>query len=183
MVTVSARLLLAALLLGLGAAAGPTVARAAPPPTLDADGRQLRLQGSGTRTVWFTDVYSVALYLSQPASRTAQVLAPERAKAFRVEVLYDGTMPDRPPASWRDELLPVLGRDQEEKLRSAYEGLRRGDRIVVRYAPAAGTTVTVAGRRLLFETGHRLMDAFVHLWLGDHPVSDDLRRALLAGSP
>lgn len=84
-------------------------------------------------------------------------------KAPRIPLLYEGSLPDRIPAQWREELVPVLSPEQMRRLRDTYAALGQGDVLLIASAPAGGTRVSVGDRIALTDPGHALMDAFLAL--------------------
>jgi hypothetical protein len=57
--------------------------------------------------------------------------------------------------------------------------LRHGDVVLIEYAPRKGTSVHVNRSILVLGEAHELMLAFLDHWLGQRPVSEDLKRTLL----
>ena len=152
----------------------------AAPESIEVSGTRLNLQGQGTRSKFFFDLYSVALYLRHPFSDDAGRIWDESVpKALRVEILYNGALPDEIPQSWKAELLPALTFEQKETLARAYAQLTTGDTIRITYSPDSGTRIVVGGRVVLTDQGGALMRAFLDLWAGRSPVSKELRGALL----
>lgn len=168
--------LLIAVILGLA----PT-AFAVTPGSLEVSGTRLSLQGQGTRSKFFVDLYSVALYLPHrfPADEAGRIWNERLPKALRVQILYNGSLPDKIPQSWKAELQPALTFEQKEALAQAYGNLNTGDTIHITYAPDSGTRIAVGDRVVLTDRGDALMRAFLDLWAGRSPVSKELRGALL----
>lgn len=134
----------------------------------------------GTRDILLIDLYRAALYLPHRTSDMRYIHDPRVPKAFRLQIVYSGDKPDQLPRAWREKLLPVLQGSQVERLRHAYAVCQPGDLISIHYIPAVGTRVWWRDRLLIAQDGHELMRAFLDLWLGDSPVSDTLRYALLS---
>lgn len=155
------------------------LAGAAAPPTITVAGEELVRAGQGERKRWFIDLYKVGFYL--PRGRTILSAAADRSvpKAFRIQVTYEGKLPDDIPRQWRQQLLPPLDGAQARALNDMYARLQRGDVVMVRYVPGDGTRLNRNGVHVLSTPGHRLMAAFVDLFLGANPVSEDLRAELL----
>ena len=159
----------------------PAVADAPVPQTMTIGGRELVLNGYGTRTSYTYDLYTVALYLPQPMTSAERIDDPSIAKAFRVEAVYEGSMPDEVPEAWRSELLPPLSQQQVATLKDAFDTLESSDIVGVTFVPGSGTTVQLNDEVVLYDPGHDLMAAAIDLWLGPDPVSADIRSQLLAG--
>ena len=61
---------------------------------------------------------------------------------------------------------------------------KKGMRITLDWLSAAGTTVTVNGKAAgLPILGEDFYRALLKIWLGDKPVQDDLKKALLGEKP
>jgi hypothetical protein len=53
---------------------------------------------------------------------------------------------------------------------------------MIEYAPGRGTTVRINRTIAVLRARHELMLAFLDHWLGQRPVSDEVKGALLGGS-
>lgn len=98
-----------------------------------------------------------------------------------MDVQYGGELPDRIPSEWRRELEPALSDPERRKLRDAYAALTQGDTIRIAYAPGRGATLSVSGADVLSTDGHELIAAFLEIWLGRTPVSEEVKEKLLEG--
>ena len=163
--------------LAIWAAASTAVAQ---PEMLDVGGRSLPLKSQATRSEMFglVDLYQVALYAPANISSVEGLRPKDVPKALRVEVQYNGSLPDEVPSGWRSELDPALNKEQSAKLRSAYAKLEPKDEILITYVPERGTTLRVSGNEVLTNAGYEVMAAFLDIWLGQTPVSEDVKDAL-----
>lgn len=173
--------LVALLALLAGAPAQAQLAPPAAPAAVAHAGGELQLVGRATRQSLWVDLYSVALYLAEPRRDPAYIARPTVPKAFRVEVLYDGELPDRIPEDWADELLPPLEPAERSELRRSYRRLAEGDVLLFAFEPGAGTAMTLNGEPVLRRVDGAFMDGIVDLFLGPSAVSPTLRTALLSG--
>jgi hypothetical protein len=167
---ISTVLLLSAPGLQHPAAVTPEGASAAVP--LAAQARRVHLLGA-------VEIYSVALYVDVPLSERARLIATDVPKALRIEIAYEEETRPRVTFDWRRELVPSLETPAATTLRGAFAGLKRGDTISVEFAPGEGTTVRANKRVVASEASHDLMLAFLDHWLGQRPVSEDMKQALL----
>lgn len=158
-------------------AAGAPAASA--PKSLEIARTFLVFCAEATRETLLFDLYEVALYLPERSQDLAYIHDPATAKAFRVQVLFDGPLPDELPEDWRHELLPVLAPAEMAKLQQTFRSLQSGDVIVASYAPDVGSAISLNERELLSEPEAKVIDALVELWLGPEPVSEDIKRTLL----
>lgn len=151
------------------------------PSSMTVFGDQLQLTSCGVREVWMTDIYVVSLYLPQRSGEVGVIMDPKTEKAVRLDIVYDGKIPDEMPDVWRThleaKLTPSLMKDMEQ----LYHRLRPGDVWVVAYSSQRGTTISVDGAAALSDSSSRLIDTLLDLWIGPQPESQNLRRLLLQG--
>lgn len=146
------------------------------------DEQPLRLSGCGLREVMWVDLYFVAFYLERPLRRHRQIRSRDVAKAVRVDIVFDGRVPEQMPEEWRSRLVEVLSRDLVRDLQSLFSELVTGDSLTVSYAPNAGVSrVRFNGDVVGSYAGPDLIDGLLSLWIGPKPVSRNLRRLLLSG--
>ena len=151
------------------------------PPTVTPSGSvpiPLLSQATRAHLLGHVEVYAVALYGNRPLER-GQLLSSDVAKALRIEVMYEDDPGRRLALDWRRELVPTLEPAAVTHLRGAFAALKRGDVIQVEYVPERGTTVRVNKAVVVSEVNHELMLAFLDHWIGQRPVSEDLKRSLL----
>jgi hypothetical protein len=149
------------------------------PSTVAAAGNTpLSLTGQARRAllVGTVDLYEVALY--QDAS--SELLSPRTAKAMRIEVTAPDDLPHRIALEWRTELVPRLNPTATTHLRNAFSALRHGDVVLIEYTPSTGTVVRVNKTVAVPAADHDLMLAFLDHWIGQRPVSEELKRELVA---
>jgi hypothetical protein len=171
-----------ALLMGVTASVGARENR--PPERIAVDGGEpLPLWGWAHRThlLGTIDLYTVALY-GGGGGDYARLAAVDAAKALRIEVTHQNDLSRRPAFDWRPELVPPLEPHAVAHLRGSFAPLRRGDVVQIEYVPSKGTTVRVNRGVAVSAAHHDLMLAFLDHWLGQHPVSDEMRRKLLGVS-
>ena len=70
-------------------------------------------------------------------------------------------------------------RERLELINRAYRDVREGDRYTLTYAPGKGTTLRLNGSPLVTIPGHDFAAAYFRIWLGDDPISESMRDALL----
>ena len=155
-------------------------AQSGPPPTVTPAGAsRLELVGHATRVhlAGLEDLYSIALYGPAPFDQAA-IASGDAAKVLRIEILYERDW-RRPQVVWHRELVPRLETAGARHLESVFASLRRGDIVLIEYAPRKGTTVRINRSIAVLGARHELMLAFLDHWLGQRPVSEDVKRALL----
>jgi hypothetical protein len=126
-------------------------------------------------------VYTLSLYASGRVPEPEGLSRPELAKALRVDVQYDPGLRPRVPIDWRRELVPSLNPAAVASLARATAALQTGDVLIVSYVPERGTSIRLNRHRIVAEGEHDVMLAFLDHWLGQRPVSQDVKTALVAG--
>ncbi len=152
---------------------------------------ELALNGAGLRKRVFLQVYAIGLYLPQKSSTPAAIL--EQAGPKRVAIhmlrsvgaddfsaaLADGIRANHSEAEARalepriKELAAIMAELKEAK---------KGMAIALDWQPPAGTVMVVDGAaRGKPIQGEDFYRALLRIWIGDKPVQDDLKKALLGG--
>jgi hypothetical protein len=153
------------------------------------DSRELVLNGAGLRTRLFFKVYVVGLYLAEKSRDAAAVLGapgPKRvalhmlrdvgADAFS-EALVDGLKANHSEADYR-ALEPRV--KQLEAIMAEVKQAKKGMDIALDWTGAA-TRVLVRGKPVGEIPGEDFYRALLRIWLGEHPVQDDIKQDLLGG--
>ena len=150
----------------------------------------LALNGAGLRTRLFFQVYAIGLYLPQKSSTPAAILAQPGPKRVAIhmlrdvgadtftEALVDGIRANHSEAEAKalepriKELAALMAEIKEAKkgMAIALDWTGAGTQLLVQGKPA--------GRPIAGEDFYR---ALLRIWLGEKPVQDDLKKALLGG--
>jgi hypothetical protein len=80
---------------------------------------------------------------------------------------------------WQRELIPPLDAPAAAHLRASFAPLQHGDVVLIDYSPRKGTSVRVNKLVAVSGVNHDLMLAFLDHWLGQRPVSDEMKKALI----
>ena len=152
---------------------------------------ELTLNGAGLRKRAFFQVYAIGLYLPQKSAAPAAILeqaGPKRvaihmlrnvgAEAF-TEALADGIRANHSDAETK-ALEPRL--KELSAIMAELKEAKKGMAIALDWQPGAGTVLLVNGaahgKPIAGEDFYR---ALLRVWIGDKPVQDDLKKALLGG--
>ena len=138
----------------------------------------LRLAGSETRSMLFTDCYELKVFDADGRLTEAELTDTGQPLSIEVTVLYDGDLPDM-PEGWTDEIVPVLTDGKMQALRAAYGRLAEGDVIRLDYAPGETSVISVNGEAVLSDPGFALTGAMLDVWFGETPVDEDVKEAFL----
>jgi hypothetical protein len=149
-------------------------------------GTELALKGAGLRKRVFFQVYAIGLYLpdraadpvTQPgAKRVAIRMLRDVDAATFTQALVDGMRPNHDEATMK-ALEPRIA--QLSDIMAEMKEAKKGMAIALDWVPGSGTRVTIdgkpAGKPIEGEDFYR---ALLRIWLGDKPVQDDLKKALL----
>jgi len=150
----------------------------------------LQLNGSGVRTKLFFKVYVGALYLGEKKRTAAAVLDDAGAKRVAMHMLrslgseklleaFDkGMAANNTPAAL--SAMDARIREFSAIFRTTTE-VEKGDVITLDYVPGEGTRISINGAEKGRVAGTEFNRALLKIWLGDDPVSEDLKKGLLGG--
>jgi hypothetical protein len=139
----------------------------------------LAAQASRTDQLGGEALYVVAVYAEAPRLDLGRLASADVAKAVRVEIASDDDPFSPLTRPWRRELTPDLNPGAATQLRVLTASVRKGDVLLVEFEPGKGTTIRSGRQTIVTRAPHDLMIAFLDHWLGQRPVSEELKRALL----
>jgi len=152
-------------------------------------GKDLTLNGAGTRIKAVFKVYVVGLYLTDKKTTTADVLALGGPKRFKIVMMRDLTGEEFGSAFLaginknleKDEKSKFV--NQLVKLGETFEtipGLKKGDIVVGDWIPGTGTQITVNGKAVVDPLpDNQFYNAILRIWLGNSPADSALKPMLL----
>ncbi|HZF18603.1 MAG TPA: chalcone isomerase family protein [Burkholderiales bacterium] len=152
---------------------------------------ELALNGAGLRTKFFVNVYAAGLYLAQKKTSASEVLALPGPKRVSMRLMRDLSakqlvdaldegIRDNTPAAERESLKDRVA--DLSALMSSLQSAKAGDVIALDWVPGTGTRIVLNGAaRGKPIPGEDFYRALLRIWLGDDPVSKDLKKALLGG--
>lgn len=171
-----------------GGAAAAEVAGVQVPAEASVKGQPLVLNGAGIRTRAIFKVYVASLYVPHRASDVNAVLAeaPRRVRldllrdlsaGQLVDALQDGLKANNTPA----ELEAVRAQvDELARIMLGFGEVKEKSVVTLDYVDGA-TQIGLDGAARGSIAGEAFNRALVRIWLGDHPVQGDLKKALLGG--
>ena len=184
----------AALSLSLGAAAQePTTLHGVSyASSLQSSGKQLQLNGAGTRYKAVFKVYTAGLYLEKPAHSLQEINAMPGPKRISVTMLRDidsaelgklfsRGMEDNMDRAAFSKLIPGVIRMSD--IFTQNKKLLAGDTFTVDWIPGHGTQITVKGQAQgeAFKEPE-FFTALLGIWLGPKPADEQLKKALLGSA-
>ena len=164
-------------------ATAPSVTAQAPlPASLELDGSvsvRLAAQARRAHLVGAVDLYRVAVYANVPLRDGAALSSSDEPKAIRVDVIYKPDLHRPLPIDWQRELIPGLDAGATAELRRIFMPLRGGDVLQIDYTREKGTTVRVNRDLAVSRGSHDVLLAFLDHWIGQRPLSEEMKQALL----
>jgi len=184
--------ILAFLALALVASSVPAadVAGVRLPDTAQVESRDLVLNGAGLRRRFIFKVYVVGLYLPEKKRAAAEVLAQPGPKRVSLHMLRDvGAQ------TFSEALVEGLKANQSDAEYQALEPRVRALEAIMAQVKEAKKGMTIAldwtggATRVLVDAtpvgepiaGEDFYRALLRIWLGERPVQDDIKSALLGG--
>ena len=153
---------------------------------------ELALNGAGLRTKVFFKVYVIGLYLPTKAVTSAEVLSQKGSKRAHLALVRDVG-----PEDFSDALIDGLKNNSSEaefaamkpridQFRQAIVAageVKSGSVVHLDYLPETGTRLAIGGKQLGKDIpGEDFYNALLRIWIGDKPIQDNLKEALL-GKP
>ena len=149
----------------------------------------LLVNGAGLRKKVFFQVYAMALYLPVKSADTAAVLAAKGSKRIAIRLLRDLTAQQFVEALQEG----VANNHSEAEMEALKERLKlfsdamlsvgeakTGTSVLIDWIPESGTRLSVNGQAKGKDiAGEDFYRALLKIWLGNKPVQDDLKQALL----
>ncbi|MCK4708025.1 MAG: chalcone isomerase family protein [Gammaproteobacteria bacterium] len=146
----------------------------------------LTLNGAGMRTKFVFDIYVAAFYTADPVRNASQISDNNQPMRMAMHFVYGEVGKEKLTDGWDDGFEDNLSSAQLKKMESRiklfngmFETVKKGDVILLDYIPAKGTLVTINDKTKGVVTGFEFYQALLMIWLGDDPVGDDLKDALL----
>lgn len=157
------------------------------PRTIDFQSRNLELNGFGTRSKMFVEVYVQALYLSKLSQDPVEIIESDTEMAIRIQITSSMVSSNKLTKNLHNGLEKSTGGDLE-KFKSQIETLKTllSDKIVENdvfnliYSPIESSIWLYKNNQLKGKIpGFDFKKAFFGIWLSDKPVDDDLKNDLL----
>lgn len=154
--------------------------------TLDGTSVPLQLNGMGYRTKFVFNIYVGGLYTETKADSRDAVQALKGPKRVLMHMTYDEVSHEKMADAWREGFEENASDEQFKKLESRlstfisyFPDLKEGDVVLLDYIPATGAVVSFNGEAKAVIEGADFYSALLDVWLGEEPVDDDLKEAML----
>ncbi|MBD3657438.1 MULTISPECIES: chalcone isomerase family protein [Marinobacter] len=156
------------------------------PETFTAPQAELKLNGAGTRSKWFMDLYVGSLYVPQASSDAASIINADEPQAITLHIIsgmitsdkmISATMEGFEKSSGGD--LSAIKGEVEQFLAVFSEEIREGDVFDLVYAPGEGVRVLKNGELRDTVGNLAFKKALFGIWLSDKPAQQDLKEKML----
>jgi hypothetical protein len=179
--------LMSILALSAAVAAAGEVAGVKMPDTVTIEGKTLKLNGAGLRKKRMFKVYVAGLYVESTSKDAGAVISSDTVKSIRLHILRGlsgSQIGEAISDGFHHNSKAQMGALSErlQKLNGMFPAVVEGDQIVLTYVPGKGTMVSAKGQDKGVIEGKDFADALFAVWLGENPVQDDLKKALLGGA-
>ncbi|MCK7548073.1 chalcone isomerase family protein [Marinobacter koreensis] len=156
------------------------------PETYQAMGTDLKLNGAGTRSKWFMDLYVGGLYVPQAESDGQAVIDADEPQAITLHIISGLITSDRMTeatlegfeASTHGNMAPV--QDEIDRFMDVFKDeIKEGDVFDLVYVPDEGVRVLKNGKVKDTIGGLAFKKALFGIWLSDKPAQEDLKEEML----
>ena len=160
------------------------------PKTYPLAGKQLILNGEGTRTKFIISVYQMGLYLQQKNKNAAQIINANEPMAIRIKIISGFASADKMKhaikqgfkAATGGKTAPIQAQINQLISKGFSSKINKRDIFDLAYTPAGGTKVIKNGKPLTVIKGLPFKRALFGIWLSTRPVQSSLKNELLGGS-
>lgn len=157
-------------------------------PQIKIGDQVLLLNGAGTRTKSFVQIYESGLYLLNPTKDARTILEADELMAIRIRITSGFVSRTSLLASLQEGLAKSSGAKAEEFAKETEqlqkflnEEIKKNDVYDFVYLPAKGLHVLKNGKVQGVMPGLEFKKALFGIWLSDAPVDKELRQAMLSG--
>ena len=153
-------------------------------PVIEVGGKQLNLMGMGLRKKLWFKVYIASFYLENPTEDAAQAISSDQVKRVEMHMLRDlerGKITEAVEQGFERNSGPQMPklRERLDAFLKAIPDLKQGQSITVTYLPGRGTLIKAGAGEEISLQGKDFADALFSVWLGEHPVDDELKNEML----
>lgn len=157
------------------------------PRTIKFEDKTLQLNGAGSRSKMFMEVYIQALYLSQLSQNPKEIINDNTEMSIRIEItsplVSSGKLTRALHTGFEKSAGAEYGsyKQKMELLKSFLaEDIKKGDVFELTYSPSDTSIWVIKNRELKGKIpGMDFKKIFFGIWLGDKPVDEDLKNSLL----
>lgn len=156
------------------------------PETYSAMGTELKLNGAGTRSKWFLDLYVGGLYVPSTIDDGQAIINADEPQAITLHIISGMITSDKMKAATMEGFENATGGDLS-KIQSEVDAfldvftdeIVDGDVFDLVFLPGEGTRVLKNGEARSTIEGFEFKKALFGIWLSDQPAQEDLKEKML----
>ena len=152
-------------------------------------GEKLIMNGAGTRGMFFIDLYSGALYLSEKSSDPIGIAYEDKTMAIKIEITSKLVSREVMLKAIEDGFQKATDKNTSAidsriaKIREYYlKEFAIGDKLDLVYIKGEGVACYLNGDKLGVIEGQDFKFALYKIWLGEKPASKSLKNAMIGKS-
>lgn len=172
------RILIGIIIFGLVCVFTNTSAQENAPTHIKISETDWQLYSYGTRNRFFVDVYQCAIYLNRKITNPDLIMSLKHPVAIRIKILIS-EIPDQVPDAWREAIKPEISDKLYSRFKKQIFKLKQGDLLGFTFFPGKSTNFYINNKKMFSDPGSDLILALLEQWIGPHPVSEDLKIALM----
>jgi len=150
-------------------------------------GESLKMNGAGTRSMFFIELYSAALYLKEKSKDPIAIAYDDETMAIKIEITSKLITRDVMLDAIEDGFKKALDSKKTTELDSRIALIRKyylkelvkGDQIDLVYVKDEGVGCYMNGEKLGVIEGQDFKFALYKIWLGEDPASKSLKKGML----
>lgn len=156
------------------------------PDSTEVGGKALVLNGIGIReaTIFSVNVYVAGLYLEKKTSDAKTIIESDAPKQIIMRFVRDVSLDDiqgayREGFEKNAEGKFATMKAQVDRWNGFMADMKDGDKMVITYEPAKGTTVNIRGKEQGTIAGHDFAQVLFRIFVGPKPPNSDLKEGML----
>jgi hypothetical protein len=159
------------------------------PNQMNVAGKQLVLNGVGTRTKFILSIYHAGLYLQKKNNNAQQIIAANEPMAIRMNIVSGFASASKMKHALNQGFKNSTGGKTapiqaqiNQLLKAAFSGkINKGDIMDLVYNPATGTQIIKNKKVLATLKGLPFKQALFGIWLSNKPAQASLKNQMLGG--
>jgi Chalcone isomerase-like len=167
-------------------AAALTVEGVDVPDTYSAMDTELKLNGAGTRSKWFMDLYIGGLYVPETIDDGQAIINADEPQAITLHIISGMITSDKMKSATMEGFenstggdLAAIKDDVDAFLEVFSEEIKDGDVFDLVYLPGEGVRVLKNGKERATIGDLEFKKALFGIWLSDEPAQEDLKEKML----
>ncbi|MBE0485239.1 chalcone isomerase family protein [Marinobacter sp.] len=156
------------------------------PDTYSTMGHELQLNGAGTRSKWFMNLYVGGLYVPEKVNDAESVIVADEPQAITLHIISGMITSERMTEATMDGFKAATGGDlsriqvEVDQFMAVFqEEIREGDVFDLVYLPDIGVQVFKNGEQRDSVGDLEFKKALFGIWLSDRPAQKDLKERML----